>query len=202
MPANRYNPGWISMNGTVHDRDDQRERLRRQRGMTMVEVMIAAGIFVVAAGGVVMLTAAMERQDRLIREFEQAESTARRVIEDIQYRGLDNFFQLYAQYDTDPDNDPDGSGTSPGPTFSDLTVLGLQAADDSPTGQLIEIVMHTDETEVNAVHGLPRDLNNDGDADDVDVSGDYGIIPFTVRIHWNNQGTSAVTQMETLVTRQ
>lgn len=187
----RYNPD-MDMEGKRH----------RQRGMTMVEVVVAAGVFIVAAGGIVMLTASMERHDRLIYELELAESTARRVVEDIRYRGLDSFADLYAQYDSDPDNDPDGNGTAPGPTLSDLTVLGMQAASDSPTGQLVEIVMHTNETEVNAVHNLPRDLNGDGDADDVDVSGDYGILPFTVRIHWINQGTSAETQMETLVTRQ
>lgn len=175
---------------------------RRQRGMTLLEVMAASGIFVIAAGGILMLTASMERHDRLIHEYELAESTARRVVEDIQYRGLDSFFDLYFQYDTDPSNDPDGSGTAPGPDMSDLTVPGLQPSSDSPTGNLVEIIMHTDETEVNAIQGLPRDLNGDGDADDTDVSADYKLIPFTVRVHWDNQGQPAVTQMETLVTRQ
>lgn len=67
--------------------------------------------------------------------------------------------------------------------------------------------MHADETGtgealLDALHGFPRDLNADGDALDTDVSGDYRILPFTVRVHWDNQGASTVNQMEALLTRQ
>lgn len=62
-----------------------------EAGFTLLEVMIAAVILTIAAGGIAMLSASMERNYQLTHEFELAEETARRVVEDIQYRARDSF---------------------------------------------------------------------------------------------------------------
>lgn len=170
-------------------------------GFTILEVLFASTFLVVASAGIVMASATISRSHELQHQHELAEETCRRAIEQVQYVADVSFPNLYFYFDDDPSNDPEGPGTAPGNTMNDLVVLGLTVADNSPTGQLVEIVLHTDETEVNATLGLPRDLNGDGDADDADVSASYRIMPVTVRIYWDYGGQTQTNQMETLATR-
>ncbi len=186
-------------------------RRQGEAGFTLLEVTAVAGIFVIAAGGIMLLNATMERHARISQEFELAEETTRRVVEGIRYLGFDSFPNLVNLLDDDPSNDPDGMD-APGNTYATggipLTVPGLVAASDSPTGQLVEIILHTDETEVNASMGLPRDLNGDGDMVDTNVNTSvpsFVILPITVRIHWSNEnspGSSLVNTMQALIARR
>ena len=177
------------------------QNVRAERGITLLEVMVAAAFLCVAMAGISTVLSATYKHSELLHEYELAESTALSVVEEVQYLADTSFSNLYVYFDADPSNDPEGPGTAPGDTFGNLTVPGLVASSDSPTGQLVEIIVHTNETEVNARLGLPRDLDGDGVADNPDVSASYKILPVTVRIHWAHQGAEQVNQMETLATK-
>ena len=77
-----------------------------------------------------------------------------------------------------------GVGGIPGNT---LAVDDLATTDGNPATCRITLI--TDETTtddaVGFVFGMPRDLNNDGDANDADVADDVMLLPAVVRLDWN-----------------
>lgn len=173
----------------------------RKEGFTLLEVMLAVALLAVAIAGIGTMMTATTRHAEFLREHEMAEATAISVVEEVQYLADTAFPSLVAYFDDDPANDPEGFGTAPGNTMGNLAVPGLSVSPESPTDQLVEILLHLDETENNPLLGLPRDLDGDGSADNPNVSGSYLLVPVTIRIHWAHRGAAQLLQMETLATK-
>ncbi len=128
------------------------------------------------------------------RENARAREASRRVIEDLQNG---DFAEVFARYNADPEDDPGGPGTAPGPFFE---VQGLTPRPDDADGFVGEILFPVDD--VDALRedleelrlGTPRDLNADGIVDGFDHSNDYRLLPVLVRSSW--RGASGDAQLE------
>jgi hypothetical protein len=94
------------------------------------------------------------------------------------------FEQVFALYNPDPADDPLGSGTAPGSTF---TVDGLSPAAAGAVVGRIEFPVVDGllrETCVDAELVMPRDLNLDGVVDSNSRAGDYAILPVRIVVEW------------------
>ena len=136
----------------------------------MVDVALASVILVVAAGGLISTVISTSRLARTTEESSDAYEAARTITETI-----------YA--------------TAPNEVFADFTAapnfavpgLNVQTADaDGFVGQIIfpTIGGQLREDSTDASLGMPRDLNGDGAIDALDHSGDYAILPLTLRMQW------------------
>lgn len=98
------------------------------------------------------------------------------------------FLDLYAAFNTDPDDDPLGPGTAPGSTFE---VQGLDPVVDPggasrPIGTIIlpdADGQLREDMELSTL-GLPRDLNGDMIIDAHDHADDFLVMPAIVRVEW------------------
>jgi len=132
------------------------------------------------------------------RETVLAMTAARHMAEQIRSEAVAGVF---ARYNNTPTDDPGGAGTAPGPYFD---VLGLNVIPGDPDGMVGEIIfpvvgntLHEDV--VDAALGLPRDLNGDGAVDGADHSGDYEILPYTIRIRWTGKTGTRTFELQTAV---
>lgn len=122
------------------------------------------------------------------REIALATAAARGIIENLYAADIERVFALY---NAEAADDPDGSGTAPGAFF---TVDGLPVrpgdADglageiefpvpDGSPGELREDLPH-------AQLGMPLDLDLDGALDGADHSLDYRVLPVLVRVEWRS----------------
>ena len=96
--------------------------------------------------------------------------------------------QVFALYNEDPDDDPDGTGTAPGARF---VAEGLEAlaADAGKQGRIFFPVdaNNPDELREDLIDSklrVPLDLNLDGSVDGSDHAGDYRLLPVLVRVTW------------------
>ncbi|MHC4263912.1 MAG: prepilin-type N-terminal cleavage/methylation domain-containing protein [Planctomycetota bacterium] len=156
---------------------------RRSRdGHTLIEVLVALSVLMMA---VIVYSQAVTngiRAQQSIAERSTALNAAREMLEQIKAA---DFTDAYALYNDIPGDDPDGIGTAPG---DDFTVDGLDPQQGQNfEGEILfpEVGGVLSETAPDANFGMPYDLNNDGDALDEDVSGDYLLLPVIVRIEWN-----------------
>ena len=77
------------------------------------------------------------------------------------------------------------SGGTPGNSFH-VGSLGPGASEATGSIQVIRDETLTD-AEVGISLGLPRDLNGDGDADDMNVSSTASLLPVIIRINWTSR---------------
>lgn len=179
------------------------------RGLTVVEVVIALSVLVVAASLFGQLLVSTTRMRRSNREAVLATEAARIVIEQMRNR---DFLEIYVTYNQDPADDPGGPGTAPGNRFP---VEGLEPLASSPGG-LQGLIRFPDqqittggsmggklggsgggtggtswqvrETTVDEGLGTPRDLNGNNVIDTADHSTDYLILPVRVQVEWSGVG--------------
>ncbi len=106
-------------------------------GTTLIEVMIVITILGVAAGVFSRMVIATTQLRAVNRENTIASSAARDVLEEMR----DNpFHDIFALYNPDPSDDPDGAGSAPGNLF---VVEGLRLLNTSETGFHLEVVLPT-----------------------------------------------------------
>ena len=137
------------------------------------------------------------------RESALAVAFLRQAVEDLQAQDFDD---IYALYNTDPADDPDGAGTAPGANFA---VEGLSAQDGDADGMVGEIEFPTltdafgdlqlREDVVDADLGMPADLNGDGVVDDLNHAADYELLPVRVRLSWTGTNGPRTIEIATLV---
>lgn len=158
--------------------------------MSLVEVVLVLGILAVAFGMLSTTLIANNRTQEINRDSARSAEAARVLFETM--RNLD-FTDIYATYNSDPEDDPDGAGTAPGVDFG---VAGLDVLPGDPDGMVGRIVLP--ELEVDAVWqlredvvdadlGLPRDLNGDTIIDDEDHSLDYLVLPVRLELEWQGR---------------
>lgn len=153
-------------------------------GFTVLEIAISLVVLSVAIGGLVAASISSYQLSRANQERSAAHTAAREMVE--QLRSEDPV-EVFALYNDDPDDDPDGPGTAPGSGFR---VAGLTALDDDADGLVGEVYFPVDaggvlrEDTVNGALDTPRDLNLDGVVDSDARDGDYQILPVGVRLQW------------------
>jgi len=98
--------------------------------------------------------------------------------------------RIFALYNDEPLDDPDGSGTAPGSRFAAAGLVarpqdgGLQGRIFFPTRADSPGVLR--ENLVDSKLRTPLDVNLDGAVDDLDHAGDYRILPVIVRVAWQD----------------
>jgi hypothetical protein len=190
------------------DRVEHRRRtaLRRQRdrsraGLTLLELTAALALLMLGLVGylqVIVLTAAAAQT---AREQTLAAQSVRRVAEEMKAH---TFADVFALYNTNPNDDPGGAGTGPGRNFA---IAGLTAAPDDVDGFVGEVDFPTSannlsvlrENIADARFGTPRDLNHDGNIDGANHATDYQLLPVVVRARWRGKSGIGTFQVKTLL---
>ena len=163
-----------------------RSRVSTRQGMTVIELLV---VMTVLATALHMTAAALINTGRVEpkqRETSLALDAARDLSERL--RDLDPA-RLFALYNEDPDDDPDGPGTAPGAHFA---VNGLDPRPDDADGFVGHVEFPTvgnqlredvDDRDL----GMPRDLDLDGVIDDLDHAANYRALPYRLVLEWRGQ---------------
>jgi prepilin-type N-terminal cleavage/methylation domain-containing protein len=157
---------------------------RARAGFSLVELVVVIGILTVSVSMLTSTLISASRHAPIQRESAIASNAARTVLETMRAEPLD---RLFALYNADPDDDPDGAGTAPGPSFA---IPGLEARATDEDGLPGRIVLPAAgaplREDANLPElGMPRDLDADGAIDSADHSGNYVLLPVLVRIEWS-----------------
>jgi hypothetical protein len=165
---------------------DRRKSWHR-RGGSLVELVVALAVILV---GVLAFSRSLTESLRLgakNRGTALATAAAQGIVEQLYAADIG---QVFALYNDDPDDDPDGTGTAPGAHF---VVEGLEAraGDAGKQGRILFPVVAGRPGELredlfDAKLRTPLDLDLDGAVDDVDHSRDYRLLPALVRVSWQD----------------
>ena len=177
---------------------------KRARGFTLVEIALLTVILLVAVGGLSGAVVSAIQLSRATEETAIADDAARAMAAQF---ALTPFDELFATYNADPGDDPDGQGTAPGEHF---VVAGLAPRRDDADGRVGRIFMPAvdiaggpaqslQEDFVEPRWGMPRDLSGDTFVDSDDHKDDYIALPVTVRLEWVGPGGSRSLQVDLLL---
>ncbi|MBL8860783.1 MAG: type II secretion system protein [Planctomycetes bacterium] len=169
----------------------------RRSGFSLVEIVLVLAILSVASAMYAQTVASSRRLDPIAQETAIAAEAARIALERLRAVPPE---RLLATFDDDPGNDPDGAGTAPGARFA---VEGLApSAAGVPVGRYVFPLVEgrLAEDYVDALLGLPRDLNGDGLVDSGDHRADWVILPIEVRLEWSPRGSMSATRDFSLYT--
>lgn len=174
----------------------KRRSSRSTGGFSLIEVLITAGVLGTAlmVFGSSMLRANISRQQAL--EDEDAATALKQSFDMLTTLGPTNAFQGYAPNAVGEPFPAPGSGAG-APFFS----LGLQDPLNPGVQAQATVQFFTDETQVLPQFGMPRDLDGDGLATNVDVSilGADGeiladLLPVQVTITWRSAQGALLTR--------
>jgi type II secretory pathway pseudopilin PulG len=167
--------------------------------IAMVVLIVALSIF----SGIVVSTS---RQRIVNRETAIATEAARVVLEAMREAEL---AQVFALYDPDPLNDPEGVGTAPGYRFAVDALDPLPEAADGLVGEVrfpvVDVGTVDDplwqlrEDVLDARLGMPRDLSGDLVIDDDDHALDYDRLPVEIRLDWVGETGRRTISIHTMV---
>jgi type II secretory pathway pseudopilin PulG len=177
-------------------------RSRPRSGFTMVDVVVAASILVIAIGGLSGSVISTMKLNRTNEETASAYAAVRTMTETIQDA---EFGEIFATFNSDPNDDPDGAGTAPGSNFD---VFGLDTRVDDADGMVGQVlfptataggVLQLREDVVDPALGMPRDLDGDSFADAGDHSADYILLPVTLQLQWRGADGNRQLQLSVLL---
>lgn len=147
----------------------------------------------------------LARQRAANRETALAVAAARNQLEILRSQ---DFGALFALYNSDPSDDPEGAGSAPGHRFA---VAGLEPDPAAADGLQGEIAFPTQLDELGALElredlalrvlGMPRDLSGDNVVDALDHSANYFILPVQVRVRWKSPSGPRQYEMATQLCR-
>ena len=169
---------------------DSRRRAHSRAGVTLLESVIALAVMTVAVSLFSSMVLSTSKQRVLNHEFPTASEAVRVVLERMRN---EDFEDVYAMYNSDPLDDPEGAGMAPGHRFA---VEGLEPLEGVADGMVGEIrfptldnggALELREDSEDETLGMPRDLNGDSIVDDVDHSGDYILLPICVVVDWEGR---------------
>ena len=171
-------------------------------GFSMIEVLLGVLVLVVAVLGTMASITSAAMVGRSTRETTIAHKAAQRMLE--RMHGMP-CSQVVGTFNTQPNDDPGGANTAPGPNFA---VPGLDVRDGDPDGFAGEVLLplgfpdsKIEEDMVDPSFGMPRDLNGDGVVDGVDHAGDYIIMPVRVRVEWTGTSGERAVEIESILAR-
>jgi len=178
---------------------------RARAGFTFIELAVVMVILLVSLLIFSSTVSGMAQQRAVTRESALAMTAARNMMETLR---SENFSQVLALYNSNPDDDPGGPGTAPGNRFD---VPDLREAADALDGLEGEIFFPLVDDPVDGLQlredmvdrnlGMPRDLNGDSIIDDQDHSGAYFILPVQIRIRWIGKNGLRQYQIASQLTR-
>jgi hypothetical protein len=143
-------------------------RRNSEAGITTLEAAIAMMVLAIALLALWGTIIYCSRSNLAAEQKKQALHAAQAKVEELKSRPFDT---LIAEY---------GPGGTVGNTFA---VTALDDSEQVAQGQIAFFVDETDSLGDGSL-GLPLDLNGDGDAEDVDVSAGYNLLPVQVTIRW------------------
>lgn len=214
--------GFLHRSFTLHRTPRVRPQSSRA-GLTLIELVVVMAVMTVAVSMFTSMVIATARQRGVNRENAVASNAARVMVELMRN---EEFEDVYALYNEDPDDDPGGPGTAPGHRFA---VQGLTPLDSSPDGLIGEIefpemfvevevaplgglgklggllppttewVWQLREDYQDARMGMPRDLNGDSMIDDQGHNSDYVILPVHVQLRWRGRFGDRVLDLYTQI---
>jgi type II secretory pathway pseudopilin PulG len=164
--------------------------------MTLLELVLASLVFLVATSVFLRTLVALSGQRAVNRENAVAADATRNLIETMRN---EVFGEVFALYNADASDDPVQLEPIPGNRFA---VAGLAPLPDSPDGLVGEVFfpvvdalggagpdldLELREDVVDAELGTPRDLNGDSLIDDLDHTGDYYLLPLSIRLRWQGR---------------
>lgn len=156
-------------------------RSKRRAGFTLVEAVFAIAIIVAALLTTIGSVGSAMRVTRTVTEREQVTRAAIAKLAEIEGTAFD---KVFATYDEEKTNDPNGPGSAPGAAFD---IAGFSPPSGvAKVGSIVLPVVGTQLREDVAIPelGMPRDLNGDGKIDAVDHSGDYQLLPVLLQVQW------------------
>lgn len=164
-----------------------RRATARRRGFTLLELMLAMVVLTLAVGMLATSVGSMGSIGSQQSERAHASEAARTVLE--RMRDVP-FEDIFATYNANPADDPDGEETAPGCHFS---AGDLEAPLDDEDGFVGYVYFPGDGLELreDTSHeklGLPRDLDLDGTVESVDIASDYRLLPVEIRVEWISRG--------------
>ena len=168
-------------------------------GFTLVEVVLAALILVIAVGGLTGSILAGLKLSRTNEEDALAEEALRSALARIEGTAFDDIF---AAFNSDPDDNP---ASAPGAGFA---VTGLDTVAGDPDGLVGEVIFPTldvggtlelREDVTDPGFQMPRDLSGDGVWDAANHADDYVVLPVRVRVHWNGASGERVRERSALL---
>lgn len=168
--------------------------------MTLIEVTISLAVVTVA---VYFLSSTVVSVLMHARSKEERSIAVDAAMNQLELMRSIPFEQVFATYNRAPEDDPAGHGTAPGSTFA---VEGLDGTDSSLNGHAGVVILPGDGPVLRedvAIPGLtmPRDLNGDIRVDNQDHSGDFILLPVTVRVRWSGHAGVRQFQMSTLMSK-
>jgi type II secretory pathway pseudopilin PulG len=180
---------------------------RARDGFTIIELMLVIAVLMVALLLLSQSLGAAMRLTNSNRETALAADGAQEMLEILQ--GVEDFSQLFALYNANVDDDPGLPGSAPGSNFA---VRGLDPVPGDVDGFVGEILFPAEfgvadlelhefilDQELSDDLGLPRDLNGDGALDGDDHSGDYQLLPVSVRLRWTGATGVREFKIQTLL---
>lgn len=170
-------------------------RTRGASGLSLLEVLIAAAVLVVAILAAARTTVSGLDLEKSNHDAMIALQAARQKIEVLRSETLG---QVFARYNAVTSDDPGGAGTAPGATFT-VSELRPRAGAATAIGRVLFPVAANspgvlNETVNAPFFNAPADLNLDGDSTDANVNATYRLLPVTVRVEW--QGAQGPRQVE------
>ena len=177
-----------------------------RQGMTMIEVVIAMPVILLALGMLVQMMFAGGGLREAAREKAIASTAAQTVIEEMRN---EDFGQLLALYNSDPFDDPGGPGTAPGHVFDVSELTGVDPTAPEVIGEIIlptwnagsEVAPNWQirEDVANPSLGMPRDLNGDAIVDDLDHAVDCMLLPIMIVLRWRGSLGTQEYQLSTVL---
>ncbi len=172
-------------------------------GFSIVEIALLTVILLVAIGGLSGAVVSAIQLSRTTEETAIADDAARAMS-----ASFSNwpFSDVFALFNANPLDDPNGPGTALGPDF-DVRGLTPQRGDaDGRVGRIlfpaVDIgggVQTLQEDFDEPRWGMPRDLSGDDMFDALDQSGDYVALPVTVLLEWTGAGGARSLRVELLL---
>lgn len=189
--------------GRAPTREPGRSGRRVQRaGFTLVEVMAAAMIIMVAVLGASSAILSSAGLTRMNRDTERARQAVRQQLEQLQ--GMP-FGEVFAAYNDVEDDDAGLTIPAPGAGFD---VPGLRPVDGDEDGLCGRITFPVTEWDPGVLRenlddpafGLPQDLDLDGVVDATDLADDYVLLPVRVEVRWRGVSGDRLTELVTILT--
>ena len=182
--------------------------------MTAIELVVASVVLLVALLALASSMNASRTLRTVTTENGLATDAAGNMLERLRNTTFD---EVFARYNDDPADDPNGPGTAPGHRFA---VQGLRALDSAADGLVGEVVFPTilapsgalgpaggpapmvsqlREDVVDPALGMPRDLNADLVIDAADHAGDYFVLPVSIELRWRGGNGERVHRVYTML---
>jgi prepilin-type N-terminal cleavage/methylation domain-containing protein len=189
-------------------------KTRSQSGFTLLELMVAVVVIVVAFFGLLLSLHYGNVLNQTAREMESAHFAARKALEALKAY---DFAFIYRSFNEDITDDPNGPGTAEvmfpplnisiaqGAGQPDLTakgdgignnfvVEGLRPRPNDPDG-VVGTILFPEATDATGkvvlselgqdpFLGPPRDMNGNGTTNDIDVGPNYIMLPVSVLVQW------------------